>query len=291
MILIADSGSTKSDWVAISQNSTIRYSTVGINPYFHDEEFVFSAIKDNQSLYSISSQIEEVYFYGAGCSSEKLNSIVLRGLQKVFTQAEIHVDHDLSACALATYQGEPGISCIIGTGSNSCFYDGTNIFESIPALGYILGDEGSGAYFGKKLLADFLYNKLPENIHFSLQNDLGLDKEKIISNVYMKPGANVYLASFMPFIFSHFDDKYISNMILEGFKTFIDTHVRCYQDYTKYKVHFIGSIACLFQKELDQACQFYNVTLGQVIKKPIDGLADYHKKMELDKIENNERIN
>ena len=291
MILIADSGSTKSDWVAISQNSTIRYSTVGINPYFHDEEFVFSAIKDNQSLYSISSQIEEVYFYGAGCSSEKLNSIVLRGLQKVFTQAEIHVDHDLSACALATYQGEPGISCIIGTGSNSCFYDGTNIFESIPALGYILGDEGSGAYFGKKLLADFLYNKLPENIHFSLQNDLGLDKEKIISNVYMKPGANVYLASFMPFIFSHFDDKYISNMILEGFKTFIDTHVRCYQDYTKYKVHFIGSIACLFQKELDQACQFYNVTLGQVIKKPIDGLADYHMKMELDKIENNERIN
>jgi N-acetylglucosamine kinase-like BadF-type ATPase len=291
MILIADSGSTKSDWVAISQNSTIRYSTVGINPYFHDEEFVFSAIKDNQSLYSISSQIEEVYFYGAGCSSEKLNSIVLRGLQKVFTQAEIHVDHDLSACALATYQGEPGISCIIGTGSNSCFYDGTNIFESIPALGYILGDEGSGAYFGKKLLADFLYNKLPENIHFSLQNDLGLDKEKIISNVYMKPGANVYLASFMPFIFSHFDDKYISNMILEGFKTFIDTHVRCYQDYTKYKVHFIGSIACLFQKELDQACQFYNVTLGQVIKKPIDGLADYHMKMELVKIENNERIN
>ena len=291
MILIADSGSTKSDWVAISQNSTIRYSTVGINPYFHDEEFVFSAIKDNQSLYSISSQIEEVYFYGAGCSSEKLNSIVLRGLQKVFTQAEIHVDHDLSACALATYQGEPGISCIIGTGSNSCFYDGTNIFENIPALGYILGDEGSGAYFGKKLLADFLYNKLPENIHFSLQNDLGLDKEKIISNVYMKPGANVYLASFMPFIFSHFDDKYISNMILEGFKTFIDTHVRCYQDYTKYKVHFIGSIACLFQKELDQACQFYNVTLGQVIKKPIDGLADYHRKMELVKIENNERIN
>lgn len=291
MILIADSGSTKSDWVAISQNSTIRYSTVGINPYFHDEEFVFSAIKDNQSLYSISSQIEEVYFYGAGCSSEKLNSIVLRGLQKVFTQAEIHVDHDLSACALATYQGEPGISCIIGTGSNSCFYDGTNIFENIPALGYILGDEGSGAYFGKKLLADFLYNKLPENIHFSLQNDLGLDKEKIISNVYMKPGANVYLASFMPFIFSHFDDKYISNMILEGFKTFIDTHVRCYQDYTKYKVHFIGSIACLFQKELDQACQFYNVTLGQVIKKPIDGLADYHMKMELVKIENNERIN
>ncbi|MCF8416106.1 MAG: hypothetical protein K9G40_07670 [Crocinitomicaceae bacterium] len=291
MILIADSGSTKSDWVAISQNSTIRYSTVGINPYFHDEEFVFSAIKDNQSLYSISSQIEEVYFYGAGCSSEKLNSIVLRGLQKVFTQAEIHVDHDLSACALATYQGEPGISCIIGTGSNSCFYDGTNIFESIPALGYILGDEGSGAYFGKKLLADFLYNKLPENIHFSLENDLGLDKEKIISNVYMKPGANVYLASFMPFIFSHFDDKYISNMILEGFKTFIDTHVRCYQDYTKYKVHFIGSIACLFQKELDQACQFYNVTLGQVIKKPIDGLADYHMKMELVKIENNERIN
>lgn len=291
MILIADSGSTKSDWVAISKNSTIRYSTVGINPYFHDEEFVLSAIKDNQSLYSIGSQIEEVYFYGAGCSSEKLNSIVLRGLQKVFTHAEIHVDHDLSACALATYQGEPGISCIIGTGSNSCFYDGTNIFESIPALGYILGDEGSGAYFGKKLLADFLYKKLPANIHLSLQKELDLDKEKIISNVYMKPGANVYLASFMPFIFTHFKDKFISNMILEGFKSFIDIHVKCYDNYDTYKVHFIGSIACLFKKELEQACLFHNVTLGQLIQKPIDGLVDYHLEAQTIKVENNERIN
>lgn len=281
MILIADSGSTKSDWAAKSKNETVKDSTVGINPYFHDEKFIFSAIRNNQALYSISSQIEAVYFYGAGCSSEKLNSTVLRGLQKVFTQAKIHVDHDLTTCSSVSYQGDFGITCIIGTGSNSCFYDGTNIFENIPAIGYILGDDGSGAYFGKKLLADILYNKLPENIHFSLQNDLGLDKEKIISNVYMKPSANVYLASFMPFIFSHFDDKYISNMILEGFKSFIDTHVRCYQDYTKYKVHFIKSIACLFHKEFDLACQYYNFTLGQLIKKPIDGLTDYHMKMEL----------
>lgn len=291
MILIADSGSTKSDWVAISNNDTIRFNTVGFNPYFHDEEFVFSGIKDNQSLYSISSQIEKVYFYGAGCSSEKLNSIILRGLQKVFTHAEINVDHDLSACAFATYQGEPGISCIIGTGSNSCFYDGFNVLESIPSLGYILGDEGSGAYFGKKLLADFLYNKLPANIHLSLQKELDLDKEKIISNVYMKPGANVYLASFMPFIFSHFKDKFISNMILEGFKSFIDIHVKCYDNYDTYKVHFIGSIACLFKKELEQACLFHNVTLGQLIQKPIDGLVDYHLKAQTIKVENNERIN
>ena len=165
------------------------------------------------------------------------------------------------------------------------------MFESIPALGYILGDEGGGAYFGKKLLADFLYNKLPENIHLSLQNELELDKEKIITNVYMKPGANVYLASFMPFIFSHFEDKYISNMILEGFKSFIDTHVRCYDDYNKYKVHFIGSIACLFEKELEQACEYYNVSLGQVIRKPIDGLVDYHMNIQSVKVENNERIN
>jgi N-acetylglucosamine kinase-like BadF-type ATPase len=287
MILIADSGSTKSDWVAITKTERNKFTTVGINPFFHDADFIFSAIQDSPDLFSIRSQIEQVYFYGAGCSSEKLNAIVLRGLQKVFPQADIQVDHDLAACAFATYQGEPGISCIIGTGSNSCFYDGVTVMESIPALGYILGDEGSGAYFGKKLLADYLYNKLPENIHFSLQNELGLDKEQIVTNVYMKPGANVYLASFMPFIFNHFSEKYISDMLLEGFKSFIDIHVRCYPDYTKYKAHFIGSIACLFQKELEQACHFYGVTLGQVIKKPIDGLVDYHLNMQLPQEEKN----
>lgn len=281
MILIADSGSTKSDWVALFNDEKTNFTTVGLNPFFHDEEFVYAALKENESLYSIRKQVREVYFYGAGCSSEKLNSIIARGLANVFTEANIHVDHDLNACAYATYQGETGISCILGTGSNSCLYDGVTVFESIPALGYVLGDEGSGAYFGKKLLADFLYNKLPEPIHLALRNDLGLDKETVISNVYMKPGANVYLASFMPFIFSHFNDKYISNMILEGFKSFIDIHVKCYENYSQYKVHFIGSIACLFQKELQQACEFHHVTLGQVIKKPIDGLVDYHKNVQL----------
>lgn len=276
MILIADSGSTKSDWVVIDNQKRYKFETVGINPFFHDETFVVKAINENDSLTSLSHQIESVYFYGAGCSSEKLNSIIHRGLQNVFVNANIHVDHDLTACALATYEGEPSISCIIGTGSNSCFFDGYQVKEEIPALGYILGDEGSGAYFGKKLLSDFLYNKLPTSIHSAIQNDLHLNKEQIISNVYMKPGANVYLASFMPFICKHFDDLYISNMILEGFNTFIETHVKCYEDYSKYKVHFIGSIACLFQKELKEACRLNNIILGKVIKKPIDGLVDYH---------------
>jgi N-acetylglucosamine kinase-like BadF-type ATPase len=171
MILIADSGSTKSDWVLISGSEKKAFNTIGLNPFFHNEESVYEAIKSNDDLFLIRDEINLIYFYGAGYSSDKLNAIIERGLKRVFKNAEIHVDHDLNACAYATYDGEPSISCILGTGSNSCYYDGKNVIEVVPALGYILGDEGSGTYFGKQLLSNYLYKRLPENIYKSFKEE------------------------------------------------------------------------------------------------------------------------
>lgn len=278
MVLIVDSGSTKSDWVLLTDSGNESFNTMGLNPYFHTEDTVYNAISENTDLFRYRTQITEVYFYGAGCSSDKLNAIIHGGLTRVFPHAKIEVDHDLKACAYATYENEPSISCIIGTGSNSCFFDGENVIEEVPALGYILGDEGSGAYFGKKLVANYLYHRLPKRINDALVNDMKLTKEEIVRRVYMEPDANVYLASFMKFIFEHSSDDFIKEMIYNGFKEFVEVHVCCYQDFKNYKVHFIGSIAFLFKDQLEDACDFYKVNMGQVIRKPIDGLISYHLK-------------
>lgn len=276
MHLIVDSGSTKSDWVLLKGSTNESFNTMGLNPYFHSEDTVYEAISENLNLFSYRDEVTHLFFYGAGCSSEKLNQIIHGGLSRVFRKAKIVVDHDLKACAYATYENEPSISCIIGTGSNSCFFDGENVVEVVPALGYILGDEGSGAYFGKKLVANYLYHRLPKRINDALKNDMKLTKEDIVRRVYMEPNANVYLASFMKFIFEHADDTFIKEMIYNGFREFVKVHVCCYQDYKNYKVHFIGSIAYLFRDQLSDACDFYNVQMGQVIRKPIDGLISYH---------------
>lgn len=281
MHLIVDSGSTKSDWVIVDGENRHEFSTIGLNPFFHNEDSVYKAISENTELFWFRDKITHLYFYGAGCSSDTLNAIIEGGLQKVFTEAEIVVDHDLKACAYATYEGEPSICCIIGTGSNSCFYDGDNVFEEVPALGYILGDEGSGSYFGKKLLTDFLYHRVPQNIHNALVKELGITKDEIIKHVYMLPDANVYLASFMKFIFNHATDIYFKEMIYEGFKHFVEIHVCCYPNFKNYKTHFIGSIAFLFSEELKKACDFHNVKLGQIVQKPIKGLIEYHQQKNM----------
>ena len=163
MILIAESGSTKTDWVLIDESNKKHYfKTIGFNPFFHTTDFIISTISLNKDLIAFSKAITKLYFYGAGCSSEKMNNVVLSALKSLFPNAYSTVDHDLKACALATYEGVPSISCILGTGSNSCFFDGKTIREEVPAIAYVLGDEGSGAFYRKRLLKDYLYNRLPE---------------------------------------------------------------------------------------------------------------------------------
>lgn len=278
MLLIIESGSTKSDWVLLNNDQRTYFSTIGLNPYFHDEDAVESAINANLELADLGDKINAVYFYGAGCSADHLNAIIKRGIQRVFKHAKIVIDHDLTACAYATYTGEPAISCIIGTGSNSCFFDGKAISEKVPALGYILGDEGSGTYMGKRLLADYLYNRLPESLYAALRNEAGLTKDEIVDHVYKQPNANVYLASFVPIIYKFKEEVYVRRLVVEGFKQFLSVHVCSFDNYKEVPVHFVGSISRLFQQELEEACAYYEVRLGNVVQKPVDGLVNYHQK-------------
>ena len=277
MILIAESGSTKTDWVLVNDNKEITmFKTMGFNPFFHSSEFIAEEIQNNKEFYEASKNVDKLYFYGAGCSSVEMNNIVKLGLNKIYPNSAVIVDHDLLACALSTYQGEPSISCILGTGSNSCYFDGKVLREEVPAIAYVLGDEGSGSFYGKKLLRDYLYNQLPESISKDFESQFGNAKADIFENVYMKPHANVYLASFMKFINRHYHHEYVVNMIQHGMNEFMKIHVCCYPEHKSVKTHFIGSISKIFERELIQAAKNNGVILGEIIQKPVDNLVNYH---------------
>lgn len=279
MLVIADSGSTKCDWRIVAEDKSFRdFSTIGINPYFHNEDVIEAELRKNQELIEFAESAKALFFYGAGCSSPELKRIAEQGLYRVFPNARIYVDHDLVGAAFAVYEDDPCIACILGTGSNSCHFDGDIVREEVPALAYILGDEGSGSYFGKKLLADFLYKRLPKNISDALIDQFGLTKDIIIDRVYMKPHANVYLASFMKFISSFKSEPYVQDILLEGIGRFMDIHVTCFRDFQRVKTHFIGSVAFYHEDILRQAAEMRNIQVGKIIKKPIDGLYDYHIK-------------
>ncbi len=278
MIVIADSGSTKCDWALIQSDGEILsiFSTMGFNPFFHSKEIVSGELFKNRGHFPPIKRVEKVFFYGAGCSSPAKIKIIENGLKLFFTESEIHVDHDLMGAAYATYNGEPGISCILGTGSNSCFFDGEKIHEEVPSLAFILGDEGSGSYFGKKLLKEVLYKTLPEELQTEFDKEFKLDESEVLERVYNNNKANVYLASFMKFVSDHQEHSHVHAILLEGIKEFLEVHVKCYEGYSNYPVHFVGSVAFYCQKVLDEACKELGIKRGKIEKKPIHGLIQYH---------------
>lgn len=275
MLLIVESGSTKADWMLIKDGSAVPYNTKGFNPFFHGKEDIVLELNDHLELDLIKDQVTEIYFYGAGCSSPELNARIEAGLSAFFINAKIVVGHDLLACALSLYEGKPLIASILGTGSNSCYYDGSGLKEEVPALGYILGDEGSGSYFGKRILADYLYNRLPDAMMKELTNQ-GLTKDRIIENVYMKSDANVYIASFMPVLIKNKDLDYCQRLIKKGLSEFINVHVKCFKNYRDAQVSFVGSVASLLKEELQEVCETEGVQFGKVVRRPLENLVKYH---------------
>ena len=277
MYFIIESGSTKSDWVLVdNKNNQSFFSTMGFNPYFHSSDLIEAELKNNKDIMQLAPSIKGIYFYGAGCSSPELNQIVLEGLSRIFTHSSILVDHDLLACAYSTFKGNPAISCIIGTGSNSCFFDGQNLIEEVPALGYVLGDEGSGSYFGKQLLSAFLYHHLPQEIENDFLATYQLDKDMIVDRVYREQNANVFIASFMPFIAKHKEHPFFSQMVINGLRQFMKVHVCCYDNYKNTEVHFVGSLSKIFEKELHKAAEELDIKVTSIIQKPVIGLVNYH---------------
>lgn len=277
MLIVADSGSTKCDWVLVNdKNQRTETNTMGFNPFFHDEVFISNEISKNEALMKNAKDVTRIFFYCAGGSSEEMRNRAMRGLHLIFTNAEIKVDHDMNGAAFATCGTEKGIACIIGTGSNSCYFDGEGIHEVIPALGYILGDESSGAYYGKILLREFLYHRMPEDLSSEFKERYNLSKEEIFRNVYMKPHANVYLASFMKFVSDNREHQYIKDMVDDGMYKFMNTHVCCYENYREVPVHFVGSIAFYFEPIVKRIAANLNITIGVITNKPVERLVEYH---------------
>lgn len=278
MILIAESGSTKCDWVLIDLKGREidRWKTMGFNPFFHSANKVQSVLSKTEGLNVWADKITQTWFYGAGCSSDSMKAIIKEGLDNVFVHAENHVDHDLNAAAYALYTGEPSIACILGTGSNSCFFDGENVREEVPALAYILGDEGSASFIGKRLLADFFYHKLPKELELDFLDTYNIVKAEVFERIYNQPHANVYLASFGPFAGKHQNHPHIKDLVRDGIRKFIDIHVKCFPESATCKVNFVGSVAKAFEDIIQEELAKDGLHFGRVLAKPVNNLISYH---------------
>lgn len=280
MILIADSGSTKTEWVLLEQQRVVaELYTQGINPYFQSVEQIAAVITEEllpQLPITNAPLITNVFYYGAGCSSAAKCDMVREPLKQSFAHANIEVDHDLLAAARAACGTNKGIAAILGTGSNSCLFDGKNIVANQPSLGFILGDEGSGGHIGKELLKQFVYSELPADLYELFIREYMLNKEIILDNIYSKPMPNRYAASFTRFAGKHIGHPHVQQLVMDVFTEFFKRHISSYPDYTSYPLSAVGSVAHIFNAQLQAVAKRFNITLQQTIQKPMEGLIHYH---------------
>lgn len=280
MILIADSGSTKTDWRLIDDKKKIHQAnTQGINPYFVSTEDI-SKILQCELLPILPEFIEnekiEIHFYGAGCSSiEKCND-VKSGIENVFKHAQITVEHDLLAAARALCGHQEGLAAILGTGSNSCYYNGKKILQNQPSLGFILGDEGSGAYLGKQLICDFLNNEMPEEISNRIKERFKLTKDDVLENVYKKPFPSRYLASFSKFIYQNLKYEYCHNLVVHAFRLFFERHICKYPRKGELPLGIVGSVGFYYSNIISRIADEKGIPMGKIMESPISGLTLYH---------------
>ncbi len=274
--LIADSGATSTDWVILQfSKTTHHFKTEGISPVFMTQEEISQVVRENVLPETNQYTVNAIRFYGAGCTAGRAD-IVKDALQHSYSITDIIVHSDLIAATHALLGNTPGIAAIIGTGSNSCQWDGEKITRQVPPLGFILGDEGSGAALGKKLLSDALKNQLTPPLKEQLFKQYNLTQETIIENVYRQPFPSRYLASFTPFMLENISNPIISNIVIQSFQEFLQRNIQQY-DTTKYKVNFVGSVAYHFSKQLTVATEKEKIKTGKIIQSPIDGLIEYYK--------------
>lgn len=279
MILIADSGSSKTDWRVIHDNGEIsQFRTIGFNPFYQTADLMEEGMRTPELL-GLRGEISEVFFYGSGCTSDKNKTVVANTLNRLYEKAIVHVDHDLLAAARATCGHAPGIACILGTGSNSGDYDGQHIIASRPSPGYLLGDEGGGSYIGKRFLQDFIYDDMPAGIRELAIQEYQLTNLDIQENAYQKPFPNRYMSRFCSFITRHKSDPYCYLLYYNGFTDFFTRHVMRYKDYHSKSVNFVGSIAFYNSDILRKVASDLGIQVNIILETPIAGLTLYHKEM------------
>ncbi len=277
-ILIADSGSTKCEWCLFVKGKKKKIITPAISPYFVSADEM-GIILQSKLLPKIgNTKIEAVFFYGTGLRDLNNAKSMKSTLKKLFPQSSIEVNHDLMGASRALCGNKKGIACILGTGSNSCYYNGKKIEKNSPGLGYVLGDEGSGAYLGKKVIQYYLYKTFDEDLNARFEKRFNETHESILHNVYKMPLPNRYLASFALFLAENRGHFMIENIIEDGLNDFFFTHLYKYKESWTKPIHFIGSIAFGFKDVLKELCSTYELELGRVLKTPMPGLIEYHQK-------------
>lgn len=277
-MLIADSGSTKTSWALISAEETIIYETSGFNPYYMPAGVFDKILSAELGPRIPAAAVKQLFYYGSGCSTKKNCAIVHDTLSKYFPQAGIEVQHDLLAAARALLGRDKGIACILGTGANSCAYDGDMITHNVPSLGYMFGDEGSGAYIGKIFLEAYLKGKLDAGINTSFEQEYGYSLSDILSRVYGPDNPSGFMASFMPFLATHQHHEDIHKILYHAFKDFFRESVSKYDDYKNLPVSFVGSVAYHFKHILDEVAASVGISIGRVEKAPMEGLIRFHRE-------------
>ncbi len=279
MYLIVDSGSTKTDWFAVDQSGEVLFSTqtLGLNPQVLSSAILNERIINNYQIYSNRDEVTHLYFYGAGCGIQSTVDRILKVFQDIFTKCKFSIKEDTYAAVYSTAAPNlPSIVCILGTGSNCSYFDGINLEQQVISLGYILMDEASGNFFGKQLVRGFYFNEMPKHLATQFDAAYKLDADTVKENLYRKENPNTYLAKFAQFLIEHKEEPYMQNIISSGLDRFIQHQILQFEDAKAIPIHFVGSIAYFLQEEIQQKMLEYGLTLGRVIKRPIDGLVDYH---------------
>jgi glucosamine kinase len=280
MILIADSGSTKTSWLLVTDKSSfVKVHTQGFNPYFQSSATIEKAIRTELSeeiLSQAGNKNLSVFYYGAGCSSPEKSGVVREALESIFKEARIAVDHDLLASARALCGNQPAIACILGTGSNSCYYDGKEIKENVPSLGYFFGDHGSGGHIGKTLLQAFFNGELPRDLHAEFAAMPEFDREYILENIYKKPMPNRFLASYGKIAGKYVHHTYIRGLLRNCFQDFLDHQVVKYKLYRELPINFVGSVAFSNKEILNEVLEENGLRTGIIAQSPMEGLMRFH---------------
>lgn len=279
MKLIVDSGSTKADWIAIDDRGKILFTTqtLGLNPEILDEEEVVERLNDRFDILQNKNEATHLFFYGAGCGTERMKIFLSQVFQAYFPNAIVSVEEDTYAAVFATTpKGEKAIVSILGTGSNCSFFDGKNLHQKVQSLGYIIMDDCSGNVFGKELIRKYYFNKMPQHLAVEFEKEYDMSPDYIKSKLYKESNPNAYLATFAKFLIQHKEDPFCKKIIYKGMKSFVKNYIKQFDNYQEVPVHFVGSIAFYLKDELEVTFEKYQIKLGNVLRRPIDGLIAYH---------------
>lgn len=275
MKLIADSGSTKTEWCLVRDKGKKYFETEGYNPYFVTREYIVASLSKSLPEYCVCDQVTDINFYGAGCMLDK-RIILQEALQNIFRMAKVNVEEDLLGAARALLGKSPGFAAILGTGCNTCMYDGEKVTMNIDSLGYMLGDEGSGSYIGKKLLQDYLRGYMPEDIHRRFSEKINLSFDEIMDQIYIKPLSNRFCAEFTKFANENVDNAYVYGMVKNAFTEFFRNLVVHYPDYQKYCFNCTGSVGYFFKNILTEVAIDFGMKVGAIVRYPLGSLIKYH---------------